>query len=585
MCEFAQRWLGSADDVEFVRVTSGDRTPRLLAEDVDLLAATMTHRQERDAVIDFSQTYYLDGQNILVRADAADWPTIDAARIQLLDGKRIAAIEGSTSWLRIQEFARENAITIEMIEFEQYDQAIQPLLNNDIDAITTDRGILAGLALNHPELTILLDKNFSNEPYGIGVRSGDAYFADQVNYTLQEMKADGTYDDIYQAWFCATPALSAECNPYGLEILPGAAPYTFTTAPISLTMVISGASMVDKLIAEGFFEAGVKDDAPPFGYRDENGEWSGFEVELMREFARRWLGDADAVEFTKVTSSDRIPQLVEGSIDIIAATMTHTKGRDADIDFSQTYYLDGQNILVHRAAGLRNGNDDARVQALDGGRIAAIQGSTSIARIQQFAIEHSVAITVAEFEQYDQAVQPLLDGRVDGLMTDRGILTGLAQQHPELAILLDQNFSEEPYGMAVRPGDVTLLAQLNQTLQAMAADGTYDQIYTNWFPDQPPFIFAVTPTAATPTEPTVTPLATLEPIATASPEPTATVAMLPIATSVPVPTATPVAAAVAAPTTLPVSGISLRNVGPLPWISLIIILLGGIAIYCKRNNT
>lgn len=354
MREFARRWLGSADDVEFVRVTSGDRIPRLLAEDVDLLAATMTHCQERDAVIDFSQTYYLDGQNILVRADAADWPTTDAARIQLLDGKRIAAIEGSTSWLRIQEFARENAITIEMIEFEQYAQAIQPLLNDDIDAITTDRGILAGLALNNPELTILLDQNFSNEPYRIGVRSGDAYFADQVNYTLQEMKADGAYDDIYQQWFCATLALREECNPYPLEILPGAAPYTFTTAPISLTMVISGASMVDKLIAEGFFEAGVKDDAP---------------------------------------------------------------------------------------------------------------------------------------------------------------------------------------------------------------------------------------TAATPTEPTVTPLATLEPTATASPEPTATVAMLPTATSVPVPTATPVAAAVAAPTTLPVSGISLRNVGPLPWISLIIILLGGIAIYCKRNNT
>jgi len=481
MREFARRWLGSAEDIEFVQVTSANRIQRLVAGDVDLLAATMTHRQERDAVIDFSQTYYLDGQNILVRADAEDWPATDAARIQMLDGKRIAAIEGSTSLRRIQEFARENALTIEVVEFEQYDQAIQPLLDGNIDAITTDRGILTGLALNDPGLTILLDQNFSNEPYGIGVRSGDAYFADQVNYTLQGMKADGTYDAIYQQWFCATAALRQACDPYKLETLPGAPPYTFTTAPISMTTVITGASVVDKLIAQGFFEAGVKYDAPPFGYRNEAGELVGFEVELMREFARRWLGDANAVEFTQVTSRDRITQLVESNIDMIAATMTHSKGRDANIDFSQTYYLDGQNILVRRDAGLRSRSDDARIQALDGARIGAIQGSTSINRIRAFATEHDITLEIAEFEQYDQAIQALLDENIVGITTDRGILIGFAQQYPELVVLLDRGFSEEPYGLGLPQGDARFRDLVNFTLQAMKADGTYDLLYRYWF--------------------------------------------------------------------------------------------------------
>jgi len=336
----------------------------------------------------------------------------------------------------------------------------------------------------------------------------------------------------------------------------------------------------------GSIIAGVKFDAPPFGSVAASGEVSGFEIDLLREFASRWLGDPDAVEFVQVTSSNRIDRLLSGDIDLIAATMTINPARAQQIDFSQVYFLDGQNILVNTDRLPLRGDDTARLQTLDGATIAAIQGSTSIDRIQQYAIEHSITITVAEFEQYDQAVQPLLDGRVDGLTTDRGILTGLAQQHPELAILLDQNFSEEPYGMAVRPGDVTLLAQINQTLQALAVDGTYNQIYARWFPAQPPFALAVTPAAATPTTAasTATPSAPLQAAATASPEPTATVALPPTATNVPAATATLAAELAPTPTTLPVTGFSPHNVSILAWIGLITLLLLGAVIYRRYKR-
>lgn len=481
MREFARRWLGSADKVEFVQVTSGNRIERLLKGDVDLLAATMTHRKERDAQIDFSQTYYLDGQNILVRADREAWPPADRERIALLDGKTIAAIQGATSLRRIQEFARENGIEIKVVEFEQYDQAVQPLLNGTIDALTTDRGILTGIAQAHPDLLVLLNHNFSSEPYGIGVRPGDSAFVDLINYTLQEMKKDGSYDELYKQWFCQNQAVDQSCTPYPLELLPGAAPYTFATAPISVSLDITGTSVVDRMREDGFFVAGVKYDAPPFGYRDAVGDRSGFEVALMREFARRWLGDPDAVEFVQVTSSNRIPRLIAGEIDIIAATMTHTKGRDALIDFSQTYYQDGQNILVRRDAGLRAGDDPTRVQALDLTTIGAITGSTSIDGIRNFAITQGITVEVAVFEQYDQAIEALLGGKITGLSTDRGILLGFAQQHDELVVLLDQNFSQEPYGLGIRQGDHRFRDLVNFTLQEMKEDGTYDLLYRYWF--------------------------------------------------------------------------------------------------------
>ena len=438
----------------------------------------MTHRKERDQVIDFSQTYYLDGQNILVRTDDA-WPTTDAERIKALDGKKIAAVKGSTSLRRIREFARENAITIEIEEFEQYDQALQPLLAGQVDALTTDRGILAGLALAEPDqLMILLDENFSNEPYGLGVRAGDSAFADLVNFTLQELKRTGVYDDLYQKWFCDAVAISRTCTPYPVELFPGAPPFTFTTAALTATVGITGASVVDKLREQGFFVAGVKYDSSPFGYQTEDGDLVGFEVDLMREFALRWLGDANAVEFAKVVSSDRITKLLSSDIDLIAATMTHNNQRDAQIDFSQTYYLDGQNILVRKADNRRVGTDEERIRALDGARIGAVKGSTSLNNIKAFAENNGITIEIAEFEQYDQAIQPLLAGNIDGLTTDRGILIGQAQLYPdELVILLDENFSNEPYGLGLRPGDHRFRDLVNFTLQEMKEDGSYDLLY------------------------------------------------------------------------------------------------------------
>lgn len=348
-----------------------------------------------------------------------------------------------------------------------------------------------------------------------------------------------------------------------LVVCAASAPSSANAAPLQQ----SGSNATITTIQQrGSIVAGVKFDAPPFGAIDANGAVSGFEIDLLREFARRWLGDSDAVEFVQVTSANRIGRLLNEDIDLIVATMTITPERDEQIDFSQIYYLDGQNILVNMNHTPLTGDDAQRLQYLDGATIAAIQGSTSLARIQQFAIENRIAITVAEFEQYDQAVQPLIEGRINGLTTDRGILTGLAQQHPELAILLTENFSEEPYGIGVRPNDTAFVEQINQTLQAMKVDGTYDQIYARWFPGQQPYAFDETAVAAAPT-------ATPAPIVTTVP---------PTATTIPAPTTTPISEPAAGPATLPTSGSSLRRIDVLPWLGLAIVLLFGTAIYRKR---
>jgi len=378
---------------------------------------------------------------------------------------------------------------------------------------------------------------------------------------------------------------------------------------------------LDEIKTRGYLVVGVRYDSPPFGYINAEGELVGFEIDLMREFARRWLGDEQAIEFVQVISSNRIEKLLNRDVDLVAAIMTYTRERDEQIDFSQTYYLDGQNILVRKDSGLRKSSDRESIQALDGKRIAAVKDSTSIRQIAKFTVTYGITPTIAEFEQYDQVIQPLLESRVDALTTDQGILAALQKQHPELEILLDENISEERYGLGLHPKDSVFIAEVNGILQEIYNDGTYNRIYRKWFPDQLPFVFESyietvtnqeTPTTsaintkmktATPTPllmstatsttlPTVISRATNAPqTVTLSLVPTALLTLTPVLTAIapnfeltvtPTTTQTTNTAISSPPIDFPPTGISMRSYRNVSAIIGLIALLFAGAIYGKR---
>ena len=121
--------------------------------------------------------------------------------------------------------------------------------------------------------------------------------------------------------------------------------------------------------ARGVLVAGVKDSQPPFGFVDEKtNQIAGFEIDLMQALADR-LGVK--LELKPVTSSTRIPLLTQGAVDIVAATMTHKKEREDQIDFSITYFMTGQKLLVKKDGGIKS------VADLAGKKVGSVKGSTS----------------------------------------------------------------------------------------------------------------------------------------------------------------------------------------------------------------
>ena len=320
--EFARRWFGDPAAVELVTVSAADRIPRLTSGDVDLLLAAMPNKREREAFIDFSQPYFVDGQSLLVRTNSG------IAALGDLNGKRVAALQDSAAVEIIQQLADAQAITIETVTFPAYQQALTALQNNQIDAITGDSVALSQLIRQLADFR-LIGGRLTQEYYAVGLPQADSSLRAMVNFTLQDMKKDGTYDRLYQQWFPAD-------QPLDIVVSPGEWSRQ-SLSQLPAEPVQSQQPQIEKVLERGTLVVGVQADFWPFSSMGENENRVGFDIDVAKEFARRWLGDANAITFVTGESTALVEQLVAGQVDLIAAALVEQREWAEKIDFSQTY--------------------------------------------------------------------------------------------------------------------------------------------------------------------------------------------------------------------------------------------------------
>lgn len=234
---------------------------------------------------------------------------------------------------------------------------------------------------------------------------------------------------------------------------------------------------LDKIKERGKLVVGVKYDLNLFGLKNpETGEVEGFDIDIAKGLAKKILGDENKIELKEVTSKTRIPMLNNGEIDAIIATMTITEERKKEVDFSDVYFMAGQSLLVKKDSNI-NGIADVNKEGVT---VLTAKGSTSAQNIRAKAPK----ATVLEFENYAEAFTTLKAGQGDALTTDNALLFGMAKQDPNFRVV-DETFSEEPYGIAVRKGDKELLEVINEYLKEIKANGEYDKIYEKWIGEKP----------------------------------------------------------------------------------------------------
>ncbi|MEG0079128.1 transporter substrate-binding domain-containing protein [Enterococcus sp.] len=253
----------------------------------------------------------------------------------------------------------------------------------------------------------------------------------------------------------------------------------FAFAAGLLLMSGCGKSVADQDIAKVSKENnqiiwGVKYDTRLFGMMDvTTNEVKGFDIDIARGITEKILGrDGNAI-FVEVTSKTRIPLLKNGNIDAIIATMTITEERKKQVNFSQVYFDAGQSLLVTK---------DSKITGVDSltanDTVLAVKGSTSAVNIRK----HAPDAKILELENYAEAFTALQSGQGDAMTTDNAILLGMASENKNYK-LTGKAFTEEPYGIAINKGQDNFLKEVNKALDEMHADGTYDEIYNKWFPD------------------------------------------------------------------------------------------------------
>jgi polar amino acid transport system substrate-binding protein len=187
--EVARDIFGTPSQVEYRILSSADRISALQNNQVDIVVKTMSITCERKKLVNFSTVYLVANQRILAPRDS----TISQASD--LSGKRVCAVKGTTSLKRIQEIAPP-PIVIQVVTWADCLVALQ---QRQVDAVSTDDSILAGLVAQDPYLHIV-GPSMNEEPYGIGINLADTGLVRFVNGTLERIRRDGTWSTLYRKW-------------------------------------------------------------------------------------------------------------------------------------------------------------------------------------------------------------------------------------------------------------------------------------------------------------------------------------------------------------------------------------------------
>jgi ABC-type amino acid transport substrate-binding protein len=240
-----------------------------------------------------------------------------------------------------------------------------------------------------------------------------------------------------------------------------------TTEPAVEVEEFGPDTTMGKIQEAGELVIGVKYDVPPFGLNNpQTGEVEGFDVDLGTYIADK-LGVE--VRTREATSDNRIPLLVDGTIDLILSTMTITEERDLEVDFSEPYYVANGDVLVP------SGSDIQSLDDLNGKRVCTALGSTYAETIEKEAPDADLRLVDLYSECFDQ----IQTGAVDAVSTDNVILTGMVIQDDSLE-LLGLDYTTEPYGIGIPEGDAEMKEFVDEALAEYIESGAWQEAYDKW---------------------------------------------------------------------------------------------------------
>jgi general L-amino acid transport system substrate-binding protein len=226
---------------------------------------------------------------------------------------------------------------------------------------------------------------------------------------------------------------------------------------IALVMLLTSSAGAGETLTRvrenGEVRCGVTEQLLGFSFRDEQGQWRGFNVDFCRAVAAAALGNAEKVRFTPLSAPNRFPSLLAGRIDLLAHTATWTFGREAGIgiDFPGIYFYDGQTFGVPTGLTQAKGIED-----LSGKTICLEKGTTYGTNMEAVFKKRDIPYTPLVLDSKKELGDAFRAGQCQAVTAERSVLAALQTAVPNGAqkyTILPGVISKEPLAPAVRDGD------------------------------------------------------------------------------------------------------------------------------------
>ena len=396
----------------------------------------------------WTKPYVDNSQVVVVRKDSG------ITQLNDLSGKVVAVQADSSALAALtgEDASEENKVLCatfkDLQQVGDYNSAFMNLESGAVNAICMDIGVANYEIESRGDKFMMLEDRLSSEEYGIGFKKGNTELRDKVQATLLDMLADGTFDEIAEKW--------------GLEE--------------SICLTADDEVQEETAADDNTFVVGFDAEFPPYGYKNDDGEYVGFDLDLAQEVCDRngWILKKQPIEWN---SKDM--ELNSGSISCIWNGFT-MNGREDAYTWTTPYVDNSQVVVVRKDSGITQLSDLS-------GKVVAVQADSSAlaALTGEDASEENLALaeTFKDLQQvgdYNSAFMNLESGAVNAICMDIGVANYEIASRGDKFVMLEDRLSSEEYGIGFKLGNTELRDKVQATLLDMLADGTFEEIAEKW---------------------------------------------------------------------------------------------------------
>ncbi|HKW36866.1 MAG TPA: amino acid ABC transporter substrate-binding protein [Burkholderiales bacterium] len=241
------------------------------------------------------------------------------------------------------------------------------------------------------------------------------------------------------------------------------------------------AGTLKKIKETGSITVGYRESSIPFSYLDDKQQPIGYAMDLCMKIVGAVKADLKMpglkVQLQPVTSSNRIPLMQNGTIDLECGSTTNSVERQKQVSFGPTYFVINVTAAVKKNSGINTLSD------LNGKTISTTSGTTSVPLLKKYQKTQNVEVKEIYGKDHAESFLLMADDRSAAFVMDDILLAGQIanSRNPSEYRIIPESLRQEPYSMMLRKDDPQFKALVDKTIGAVMKSGEIEKIYAKWF--------------------------------------------------------------------------------------------------------